>query len=91
MVGVFDAEGGWEDEGAGAVEESFLGAVVPCEFDPNIVCWPLERNIPPPVFTLAGLGVGDDAGGGNVEEEAKLGDTLFVSRACLRSLNDVAL
>lgn len=91
VVGVFDAEGGWKDGDAGAVEESFFGAVVPCELDPNIVCWPFERNIPPPVFTFAGLGVGDGAGGGDVEEEAELGDALFVLRACLRSLNDVAL
>ena len=56
------------------------------------MCFPFERNIPPPVRTGGGdvggasVGVGAECSEGSVEEAA--GETLFASRACLRSLKD---
>ena len=78
------------DWGCGA--DSVFAASALTAFVPNTVCFPLERNMPPPTR----LG---DAGGGDVgcvaevrrlDEDADTeGEGLFASRACLRSLNDV--
>ena len=53
------------------------------------MCFPFERNIPPPVRTGGG-DVGGDVGAGCFRGRAEevVGDALLASRACLRSLND---
>lgn len=53
------------------------------------MCFPFDRNIPPPAPTLLALGVGRDASGGvTVVVAPEAAEVLFASRDCLSFLND---